>query len=280
MKDYKEKILPYKPYNSIGHLASSRLGESDSHIDDKTNDTFVKQVPNNNCLVIVQEKLDGSNVSVLKKNGELIALSRNGHNCATSNQEQHRLFNWYVQREVYKFYSLLQEGERIVGEWIALAHGTIYKDVLIPFIAFDIFTADNTRLPFLEFMQRTARVFATPKVIHMGGACPIKKAQKFMATHSPDRDYEGFIYRLEENGKFKSIAKYVRHEKVDGKYLEGKYPEKDMGPVWNWYPDTWNTRFLGDDERQKIKTTLGVDILKGDIKDEAPWNKLATEGPE
>ena len=43
-------------------------------------------------LIIVQEKLDGSNCSVAKINGEIIALGRAGYLAKTSRWEQHKCF--------------------------------------------------------------------------------------------------------------------------------------------------------------------------------------------
>lgn len=227
------KILSYKTYNSIGHLSSSRLGESDSKIDQNTENLLVKQTAGGHQLVIVQEKIDGSNVCVVNQNGKLFALSRSGYNCETSNQEQHRMFHDYMMKHYDRFYSLLPTHDsRVVGEWTALAHGTIYIDVEDPFVAFDLYQKiDNViqPLPFKDFTTLVAIAgFKQPQILHMGGACPIAKAMKKLDKYRPDS--EGLVYRLEENFKPKIIAKYVKHDKVDGKYL------KDGQQIWNWRP--------------------------------------------
>lgn len=227
-----EKILKYKTYDSIGHLHESRLGPKDHHIDERSNSNFVSVLPNQQSLVIVQEKLDGTNVTIANVDNKIYALSRSGFDCSNSPQEQHQMFEKWVKREYDTWMLALAPGDRIVGEWLALAHGTIYKNLKMPFVAFDIFQ-DNKRLSFLEFTKRTSTFhITTPYVVHMGGACSIKRAHKIMAKEFPDYDYEGFVYRLEEKGEFKSIAKYVRPGKIDGLYLKADSPDHKY--IWNW----------------------------------------------
>lgn len=228
------KVLEHRPYQSIGHFSKSRLGSADKHIDANTERHFLTDIPNQQCLVIVQEKLDGSNVSVVLHGDELIPMGRAGYRCQDSDQEQHRMFYDYVMKNEAAFMSMLRKNERIVGEWLALAHGTIYNGVKAPFVPFDIFTANNDRLPFLEFHKRVSPWLDIPTVLHMGGSCSLGRAERLAKRLLGGRDYEGFVYRLEEAGKFKAIAKYVRQDKVDGLYLDKEDP---LYPRWNWRPD-------------------------------------------
>lgn len=73
-------------------------------------------------LIIVQEKLDGSNVGVAKVNDQIVALTRTGYLASNSKYYQHRAFAEYVKREEKRFYDLLKEGERVAGEWLLVAH--------------------------------------------------------------------------------------------------------------------------------------------------------------
>ncbi len=253
---YPDKVLSYKTYESIGHFAKSRLGPKDKHISPNIEKSMTFELPNQQSLVIVQEKLDGSNVCVVKKDGKLIALSRNGFDCASSNQIQHLAFNEFMHHYYVTFDRLLQEGDRIVGEWLMLAHGTKYTVAhpLELFVAFDLFSSRYgearvkiseppihcpplvTRAPFLEFIRRVSPFFRTPHVIHMGGACSVGRAERLMSASHPNYDYEGFVYRIEESGVFKSMAKYVKHDKVDGKYLIGQ-GEPGFEFTWNFAPN-------------------------------------------
>lgn len=238
---YKEKcklpkVLKHKTYESIGHLSKSRLGPGDHSIDSITEKYFTSEVPNQQTLVVVQEKMDGSNVTVLKKDGKLHTLGRSGYPCYESDQEQHKMFHDYVLSRADEFYALLGEGERVVGEWMALAHGTIYSNVRDPFMPFDIFDSSNKRIPFIELTKRLGVRFNIPFILHIGGACSIGRAERIMKKAFPGKDYEGFVFRLEEQGEFKSIAKFVRPGKEDGKYI--KPDENGLRTyVWNWRPE-------------------------------------------
>lgn len=234
MNQHPEKILDYKTYNKIGHLSKSRLGKGDHFIDKKAEETFLKQVLDNQTLVIVQEKMDGSNVCVVKHNGDLIALGRSGYKCSDSNLEQHRYFDKFVKRYKERFSSILpNEGDRIVGEWCLQAHGTKYpftKEEEL-FYPFDIFLQKTHRLSFIDFFMLVSSVdFRSPKVLHLGGSCSINRGMKLLkkeiSLKAHEYDPEGLIYRIEKAGAFQNIAKYVCHHKEDGKYF------KD-GTIWN-----------------------------------------------
>ena len=53
------------------------------------------------------------------------------------------------------FYDILNEGERIVGEWMFQAHGTIYdlSEYKYPWFPFDWFDYDNLRYSY-DFVKK------------------------------------------------------------------------------------------------------------------------------
>ena len=51
--------------------------------------------------------------------------------------------------------------------------------------------------------------------------------------HGAIEPVEGVVWRVERNGKFDFMCKYVRPDKVDGSYLESQTGED---AVWNWRP--------------------------------------------
>ena len=134
------KPLGQKAYGSIPHLPGSRLGEGDHHVSEGQAIIATKKTRDKNDLVIVQEKLDGSNCSVAKVNGQVSALGRSGYLAETSPYPQHQLFAKWVRSEEPRFAKLLNEGERVCGEWLAQAHGTKYNLQHEPFVPFDIMT--------------------------------------------------------------------------------------------------------------------------------------------
>ncbi len=84
-------------YGSIPHLPSSRLGPSDRSLGGGQVRIATERARDRFDVVIVQEKLDGANVSVAKVGSELIALTRSGRRTAASPMVQFQWFEAWVQ---------------------------------------------------------------------------------------------------------------------------------------------------------------------------------------
>lgn len=230
------KPLGQKAYGSIPHLPFSRIGTGDHHIEEGQALIATKQTRDKGDLIIVQEKLDGSNCSVAKVNGQILALGRSGYLAETSPFEQHKLFAKWVLLNEQRFINLLNENERVCGEWLAQAHGTMYKLIHEPFVVFDLITK-NDRVSYHDFLLRVLPLgFVVPNLVHIGQPLSIEKALKKIEVsgHGAIDEVEGVIYRVERNGKFDFLTKFVKMSKVDGKYL----PENNNGAtIWNWNPE-------------------------------------------
>lgn len=227
------KPLGQKAYGSIPHLPGSRLGVGDHHVSEGQAIIATKKARDKNDLIIVQEKLDGSNCSVAKVNSQIVALGRSGYLAATSPYQQHQLFAKWVKLHEDRFDKLLNEGERICGEWLAQAHGTKYNLQHEPFVPFDIMIKTE-RTIYHRFLLRVLPLgFTIPNLLHIGQPLSVEKALKEIETsgHGAIDEVEGVIYRVERNKEVDFLTKYVKHTKVDGKYL----PEINNGQtVWNW----------------------------------------------
>lgn len=224
------KPLGRKAYGSIGHLPSSQLGIGDYHVHEGQAAICTQKRRDKHDIIIIQEKLDGSCCAVAKVNGTIHALTRKGYDARTSPFEQHHLFaDWVDKNNVW--HGLLDEGERIVGEWLAQAHGTIYPWVAEPFVAFDIMRGSE-RTEYVNVKRRIGTVLQMPPTMIPGEPTSEKAA---FETLSAFKDYcpEGLIYRVERLGKVDFLAKWVRPGYVPGKYL----PEiSECEPFWNWRP--------------------------------------------
>lgn len=227
------KPLGHKAYGSIPHLPGSRLGPADHHCHAGQAEICTAKVRDQHDRIYIQEKLDGSCVAVARINGELVALGRAGFPAETSKYEQHHLFAAWVRAEAYRFDAVL-DGERIVGEWLAQAHGTVY-DLRghEPFVAFDLMQG-QVRAPYETFLMRVGHRFTTPRLI---GSAPMSMEHVLAALqesgHGAVDAVEGAVWRVERRGVVDFLAKFVRAEKVDGRYL----PEMSGQPaIWNWRP--------------------------------------------
>jgi RNA ligase len=231
------KPLGKPAYGSIPHLPGSRLGPGDHHISEGQAIIATERRRDKYDKIYVQEKLDGSNVSIANINGKIYPLTRKGYIANTSQFEQHHMFYDFIMNFQSLFNSLLNDGERLCGEWIAQAHGTKYELNHSPFnrfIAFDIID-QNRRFTYSEFIERIGLSIPSPRTMVYEDFAPISIhfANGYFGEygfHGALDPIEGYIWRVERKGEVDFITKYVRPDKVDGIYL----PENNGGEiVWN-----------------------------------------------
>lgn len=224
-----EKPLGRKNYGSIPHILGSRLGPSDSTISEGQSKQCTDKVTSDHT-VWCQTKLDGSNVGVAKlEDGSIVALGRAGFLASSANYEQHQLFDRWVRREQKRFDDLLDPGERLVGEWLAQAHGTVYNlQGREPFVAFDIMVEDQRMLT-QDFYDRIDGAFEVPD--YTFGPIKPEEAIKYLDNYGASEP-EGVVYRVERIKSKKIgpqllfLAKWVHADKIDGKYFNNE--------TWNW----------------------------------------------
>lgn len=171
------KPLGRKNYGSIGHLPCSRMGPGDHACHEGQQRIATEKARDKHDVIIVMEKVDGSNVGIARVGDEIHALGRAGYLAQSSKYEQHQLFAAWVRESEEFWRDMLQPGERLVGEWLAQAHSTRYTLPLGPFAAFDLMV-----------------------------------------------------------GEFDFMAKWVRPDKIDGKYLPGTATSVSEIEIWNWRP--------------------------------------------
>lgn len=229
-----EKPLGHKSYGSIPHLPGSCTGPSDHTVHDGQYRICCEQVRDKNDVVIVQEKLDGSNCAVARIGDDIIALGRAGYPAQSSKYEMHQRFAAWVRNRDSQFRALLDDGERVCGEWLLQAHGTLYERIGdgMLFRPFDIMRGhDRERAHPTAARCLMVGLIPVATLSWEGIPVSIPTALDLLETHQhalPTRDgspREGCVWRVERKGKVDFLAKYVRPEKIDGKYLDGD-------PIW------------------------------------------------
>lgn len=234
MLEKPTKPLGQKAYGSIPHLPGSRLGPGDHHCHSGQATIATEKARDKHDVVIVQEKLDGSCCAVANVGGKILALGRAGYLAESSEYPVHHVFAKYVKENEDRFFWLLNDGDRVVGEYLGMAVGTIYNLHHEPFVPFDIMRG-KYRAPYSLFERLVTQLkFPVPHLISHGGPCSIGKGMKYLedggSGHGAVGPVEGLIYRIERKGEVDFLTKYVRHDKVDGKY----FPENNNGII------TWN----------------------------------------
>jgi len=223
IKDLNDKIID-RNYGSIPHVSTSKMSQqADKKIGISQENILTTKTRDWKDLIIVTEKLDGSNVGVVNKNGVFLPISRAGYHTDTSTYEQHKQFTKYVNKNIHLF-NWLPVGWRVSGEWCVMAHGTIY-DITneSPFCAFDIFDHKNNRILYLDFVKLCSlHSIPTVALLHIGQPISIKNSIKLLGSgiYGKPEKPEGFVYRVERENRVDFLAKWVRHDKEDGKYMK------------------------------------------------------------
>lgn len=237
------KPLGGKSYGSIAHLPGSRMGPGDHKCHEGQERICLTKARDKHDQIIVQEKLDGSNVGVARIDGRIVALTRAGYEASTSPYAQHHRFGEWVKANEDRFMFVLNDGERLCGEWLIQAHGTRYKLPHEPFVAFDII-AGTKRAPFGDFCDRINGHFIMPALISHGPPVSIEDAMAEIGDygrHGAIDSIEGAVWRVERNEQLSNgsaerrwtvdfLAKFVRPNKADGIYLESV---TNQPPVYN-----------------------------------------------
>lgn len=210
------------------------MGPADHKCDEGMATIATQKLRDRHDLVIIQEKVDGSNVGVAKINRKIVPLTRAGYLADTSPFEQHHFFAKWVSlpNQQKRFNDLLIEGERVCGEWLLQTHGTRYILQHEPFVPFDIIYG-SVRTPWEEFRRRIIKNdFVLPNTIHIGGPLSIEDAMDKLqiSGHGAIDPVEGAVWRVERdrlknnnsserNHVVDFLVKYVRPDKRDGIYL-------------------------------------------------------------
>lgn len=222
-------------YPKIGHLPGSRTGPRDRTVGRALAARMTERELAGD-RVVVQEKLDGSCVVVCRRGGALVAMGREGLPAAESRNDGRRMFASWVAGNTGRF-EALREGERAACEWLPIAHGTRYSLAHEPIALLDVLTADGGRLgtDAVAAWASAARL-PRPAVLHDGGAIAVAEALARLGEHGrhgAEDAAEGVVYRVERAGLVVALAKWVRHEKVDGRYLAD---ETGLDHVHNTWP--------------------------------------------
>ncbi len=233
------KPLGGRAFTSTPHLPTSRLGPGDWSLNDGQARIATIQARDGLDHVIVTEKLDGSCCAVARIGDDIVPLIRAGYPAVTSPYAQHQRFAEWVKEREGRFLDALEDGERLVGEWMWQAHGSRYHlpDHDHLFITFAFFQGKK-RAPFLGAMLASG-IAGLPhaQVLNDGQPMTPDEARHMVAIrheegdgwgwHGCEDEPEGFVWVVERDGVFDFAAKWVRPDKVDGARL----PEVKGGTI-------------------------------------------------
>lgn len=160
--------------------------------------------------VIVEEKLDGANVSIWLEEGEPRSAGRGGPAAMDRAGQFGRLRAWTAERRS-QLLALLRPGEVFFGEWLYLQHSVRYDRLPDWLVVLDLLR-DGQFFSVEERDNRCAQVgLATPPVLRRG---VVASARDLEALAGPSRlgsePMEGVVLRREHDGRLVDRVKWLR----------------------------------------------------------------------
>jgi RNA ligase-like protein len=210
-------------YPRTPHLFGSRGTDDDKHLGDAESARFLADPS-----LIVEEKLDGTNVGVHFTSDGALVLQCRGHLITEGMHPQYDLFKQWVAVKRDLLEQRLEDRFILFGEWLYARHSVHYRGLSHYFYEFDIY--DKQIQDFLCLERRLALLegtgLHTVPVIHVGALDP----QRLISLIGPSRfnsrfenpltgrtDHlmEGLYLRTEARGVVTGRAKFVRAEFVE-----------------------------------------------------------------
>jgi hypothetical protein len=210
-------------YPRTPHLFGSKGTDDDKHLGETESRGFIADES-----LIVEEKLDGTNVGIHFTEAGAMVLQCRGHLITEGMHPQYDLFKQWatVKRQVLE--DLLQDRYILFGEWVYARHSVHYRQLPHYFFEFDIY--DKESEGFLSLERRLALLdgtgIHTVPVLHVG-ALDRKKLGALIGPSRFDSEFEnpltkgidhlmeGLYLRTEHDGVVSGRAKFVRPEFIE-----------------------------------------------------------------
>ena len=225
-------------YPRTPHLFGSRGTDDDKHLGDAESDRFLAD-----GSLIVEEKLDGTNVGVHFSPGGAMSLQCRGHLIAEGMHPQYDLLKQWAAVKRPALEAMLEDRFILFGEWVYAKHSVLYRRLPHYFFEFDIY--DKRAGAFLDLERRLALLegtgLQTVPVVHRGpldrdGLTALLGPSRFDAefenplTGRTDALMEGLYLRTEARGVVTGRAKFVRPEFVEKIKRSAHWQHRTMVP--------------------------------------------------
>jgi len=225
-------------YPRTPHLFGSRGTDDDKRLGAKASAAFLADPS-----LIVEEKLDGTNVGIQFLADGSLFLQCRGHEITEGMHQQYDLFKQWaaVKRPVLE--AMLEDRYILFGEWLYAKHSVFYGSLPHYFFEFDLY--DKSEEVFLSLDRRLALLegtaIETVPVIHRGTLRPdqldglIAESAFGASFENPltgviDPLMEGLYLRTESDGVVTGRAKKVRPEFVEKVKQSAHWQHRTMVP--------------------------------------------------
>jgi hypothetical protein len=210
-------------YPRTPHLFGSKGTDDDKHMGEAESLRFVAD-----GSLIVEEKLDGTNVGIHFTSDGKMALQCRGHLITEGMHPQYDLFKQWASVKRPMLEACLEDRYILFGEWAYARHSVHYRGLPHYFFEFDVY--DKRNRAFLDLERRLALLagagIPTVPVLHTG-PLPRERPETLIGpsrfdsvfddptTGRADHLMEGLYLRTEASGVVTGRAKFVRPEFVE-----------------------------------------------------------------
>ena len=225
-------------YPRTPHLFGSRGTADDKRLGAVESQAFLAD-----SSLIVEEKIDGTNVGIHFSDAGEMVLQCRGHLITEGMHPQYDLFKQWAAAKRHVLEQRLENRFILFGEWVYARHSISYRQLPHYFFEFDIY--DKRHGAFLDLERRLeilegARVSTVP-VVHTGAigrsgleklVGPSRFGARFENPISKQTDnlMEGLYLRTEADGRVTGRAKFVRPEFVEKVKQSEHWQHRQMTP--------------------------------------------------
>jgi len=210
-------------YPRTPHLFGSTGTDDDRHLSRKESEAFIRDPS-----LVVEEKLDGTNVGIHFATSGRMVLQCRGHEIRAGMHPQYDLFKQWTVAKRPVLEAMLENRCILFGEWLYAKHSVHYRNLPHYFFEFDVY--DKQAGSFLDLKTRLTMLdgtgIRTVPVIHQGALKADRLPDLIRAstfdglfenptTGKPDNLMEGLYLRTEANGTVTGRAKFVRIDFVE-----------------------------------------------------------------
>jgi hypothetical protein len=224
-----------EPFPRIAHLVQGAMDDDDLLVDRALRDTFF------GTPVIVEEKVDGSNVMIFRTDyGYFDVAGRAGVGAQDRAGQLGPLRAW-VANNHQRLDALLGPSEVLYAEWLWLEHSLRYDRLPDHLVVLDLWTPESGFLRVADRDQRAqAWGFYTAPVLAHGHVLRGPEDLDALAGTSAftDARMEGLILRVEDELGLRERAKWVR-------------PDFQRKPDSEWRSPYPRNRLIGEQQRDE-----------------------------
>jgi hypothetical protein len=228
----------FTKYPRTPRLFGSRGPDDDKHVGPEESLAFICD-----ASLVVEEKLDGTNVGIHFTSAGRMVLQCRGHEITTGMHAQYDLFKQWTTAKRPVLEALLEDRLLLFGEWLYARHSVHYRRLPHYFFEFDVY--DKVREAFVDLASRLELLrgtgIVTVPVVHRGpttqhqlrkliGPSRFDSLFENPTTRQTDNLMEGLYLRTESSGVVTGRAKYVRPEFVEKVKQSGHWQHQAIVP--------------------------------------------------